>query len=83
METIILCTLFGVFILLAYTLGLRNGQKVSNNEEIKMPELNPVTVISNQIEKHEDKKKQEAYEIMMSNIDNYDGTGLGQKEIPN
>lgn len=83
METIILCTLFGVFILLAYTLGLRNGQKVSNNEEIQMPELNPVTVISNKIEKHEDKKKQEAYEIMMSNIDNYDGTGLGQKEIPN
>ena len=83
METIILCTLFGVFILLAYTLGLRNGQKVSNNEEIKMPELNPVTVISNEIEKHEDRKKQEAYEIMMSNIDNYDGTGLGQKEIPN
>lgn len=83
METIILCTIFGVFILLAYTLGLRNGQKVSNNEEIKMPELNPVTVINKEIEKHEDKKKQEAYEIMMSNIDNYDGTGLGQKEIPN
>lgn len=73
METIILCTLFGVFILLAYTLGLRNGQKVSNNEEIKMPELNPVTVISNQIEKHEDKKKQEEYEEMLNQIDNYDG----------
>ena len=73
METIILCTIFGVFILLAYTLGLRNGQKVSNNEEIKMPELNPVTVISNQIEKHEDKKKQEEYEEMLNQIDNYDG----------
>lgn len=83
METIILCTIFGVFILLAYTLGLRNGQKVSNNEEIKIPELNPVTVINKEIEKNEDRKKQEAYEIMMSNIDNYDGTGLGQKEIPN
>lgn len=73
METIILCTLFGVFILLAYTLGLRNGQKVSNNEEIKMPELNPVTVINKQIEKNEDKKKQEEYEEMLNQIDNYDG----------
>lgn len=73
METIILCTLFGVFILLAYTLGLRNGQKVSNNEEIKMPELNPVTVINKQIEKNDDKKKQEEYEEMLNQIDNYDG----------
>lgn len=73
METIILCTIFGVFILLAYTLGLRNGQKVSNNEEIKMPELNPVTVINKQIEKNEDKKKQEEYEEMLNQIDNYDG----------
>ena len=73
METIILCTIFGVFILFAYTLGLRNGQKVSNNEEIKMPELNPVTVINKEIEKHEDKKKQEEYEEMLNQIDNYDG----------
>ena len=73
METIILCTIFGVFILLAYTLGLRNGQKVYNNEEIKMPELNPVTVINKEIEKNEDKKKQEEYEEMLNQIDNYDG----------
>ncbi len=82
-STIILCTLFGVFILIAYSLGLKNGQKLSKSEEVVIPELNPVKAIQKEIETVEEKKKQEAFDLMMSNIDNYDGTGLGQKNIPN
>ncbi len=81
METIALLFLFGVFIILAYTLGLKNGQKLKNNEEIKMPEINPVKIVRNEIETFEQKKKQDAYDTMMANIDAYDGTGLGQKDI--
>ena len=66
-----------------YSLGLKNGQRISKNKEVIMPNINPVKVVTEEIEKHEEKKKQQAYEIMMSNIDNYDGTGLGQQEIPN
>lgn len=83
METIILCTIFGVFILLAYSLGLKNGQKISKNEEVIVPNVNPVKVVTEEIEKHEEKKKQEREEIIDYNIDNYDGTGLGQKDVPN
>lgn len=82
METIALLFLFGVFIILTYTLGLKNGQKLKNNEEIKIPEINPVKIVRNEIETFEQKKKQDAYDTMMANIDNYDGTGLGQKDIP-
>ena len=82
METIALLFLFGVFIILAYTLGLKNGQKLKNNEEIKISEINPVKIVRNEIETFEQKKKQDAYDTMMANIDNYDGTGLGQKDIP-
>ena len=82
-ETIILCTIFGVFILFAYTLGLKNGQKLSKNEKITMPELNPIKAIQNEIETHEEKKKQTIFDINMANIDNYDGTGIGQQNIPN
>ena len=82
METIALLFLFGVFIILAYTLGLKNSQKLKNNEEIKIPEINPVKIVKNEIETFEQKKKQDAYDTMMANIDNYDGTGLGQKDIP-
>lgn len=82
-ATIILCTIFGAFILVAYSLGLKNGQKLSKSEEIVMPELNPVKAIQKEIESTEEKRKQEAFDVMMDNIDNYDGTGLGQKNIPN
>lgn len=81
-DTILLLFLFGIFIIIAYTLGLKNGQKLKNNEEIKMPEINPVKIVRNEIETFEQKKKQDAYDTMMANIDNYDGTGLGQKDIP-
>lgn len=81
-DTILLLFLVGCFILVAYTLGLKNGQKLKNNEEIKLPEINPVKVIKNEIENYEEKKKQEINEINMFNIDNYDGTGLGQRDIP-
>ena len=82
METIALLFLFGIFIILAYTLRLKNGQKLKNNEEIKIPEINPVKIVRNEIETFEQKKKQDAYDTMMANIDNYDGTGIGQKDIP-
>lgn len=82
METIALLFLFGVFIILAYTLGLKNGQKLKNNEEIKMPEVNPIKIVRNEIDAFEQRKKQDVYDTIMANIDNYDGTGLGQKDIP-
>ena len=81
-DTILLLFLFGIFIIIAYTLGLKNGQKLKNEEEIKIPEINPVKIVRNEIETFEQKKKQDAYDTMMANIDNYDGTGLGQKDIP-
>ncbi len=81
METIALLFLFGVFIILAYTLGLKNGQKLKNDEEIKMPEVNPIKIVRNEIDAFEQRKKQDVYDTIMANIDNYDGTGLGQKDI--
>ncbi len=81
METIALLFLFGVFIILAYTLGLKNGQKLKNDEEIKMPEVNPVKIVRNEIDAFEQRKKQDVYDTIMANIDNYDGTGLRQKDI--
>ena len=46
METIALLFLFGIFIILSYTLGLKNGQKLKNNEEIKMPNKKSNAIVS-------------------------------------
>ena len=78
-----ICFAFCLLILWTYTLGLRNGQKLSKREEIILPDVNPVSIVNKQIERNEIKKEQDLIDIMMANIDNYDGTGAGQKELPN
>ena len=79
METIVLCALFGLFVIMAYTLGLKNGQKLKNEEKIEMPLTEPINkVINNKIRQdgltEEDKKRRK-------NINNFDGTIESQKHI--
>lgn len=80
---ILLCTVFGVFILLSFVIGVRIGQKVNNNETIR---LNPIKAIDEYKEEKEVKRQIKETEtklnVMLDNIDSYDGTGLGQKDIP-
>jgi len=71
------------FIIVAYSLGLKNGQRLSKNEEVVVPNVNPIKAIADEKERYEERKKQEIQEINSYNIDHYDGTGLGQKDIPN
>ena len=83
-EALILCTIFGVFLIIAFVVGARVGQKVSKGEEVKLP--NPISAIQEHKEqqtiKKEVEKEMEKLDIITENIDNYDGTGLGQREIP-
>ena len=85
-ETLIICTIFGVFIFAAFIVGLHYGSKVKNNERIELPNLNPVKAVKNHIKEKEVSAKQEKQdlidEINLANIESYDGTGLGQIEIP-
>lgn len=82
MEIIIACTIFGVFILLSFWLGLYYGSKVKSNEPIN----NPIKEIREYREEKAIKEKfdreQEIMNINLQNIENYDGTGLGQKDFP-
>ena len=66
METIFICIIFGVFILIAYTLGLKSGQKIVKNEPIELPK------VENQIEKINQKKIEKEYqkEIDKRSIEN-------------
>lgn len=80
---ILLCTVFGVFILFSFVIGVRIGQKLNNNEPIR---LNPIKAIDEYKEEKEVKRQIKETEtklnVMLDNIDSYDGTGLGQKDIP-
>ena len=73
LEVILFCSIFGLFILASYTLGLRNGQKLAKKEEITIPNINPVTAINKQIEIKEEKKEQEEWEKYIDAMEAYDG----------
>jgi len=81
-DTIIICTIFGVFLLLSFVIGARVGQKIVKGEEVKVEVPNPIKAIERHLETARVEKEADKLSVMMENIDNYDGTDLGQKEIP-
>ena len=81
MEAILIMLITGALVIFSYTLGLKNGQKANNNIPIEIPKLNPITIIEEHKENKEIEKKLKEIEIVLDNINNYDGTSLGQKEV--
>lgn len=77
-EVLCLCALN----MFSFVMGAKIGQKTIKGETIETPKIpNPVKAIEEYKESKEYKEKQERFNNMMDNINNYDGTGLGQKDI--
>lgn len=65
-----------------FIVGARVGQAVSKGEEIKLPNVNPMEAIRERRDKKEAELAQNMYETIIGNVDRYDGTGNGQKDVP-
>ena len=78
-EVIILCA----FNLLSFIIGAKIGQVSIKGRDIK---INPIKAIKEDIRENkiakEDNLRKRKIDTMLQNIDKYDGTSLGQKEIP-
>lgn len=79
MEMLLLVVFICLSNVACLIVGARIGQKAYRGEEIKLP--NPVEKAKSIKADQESKKEQEAIDTMLYNIDVYDGTGLGQKDI--
>lgn len=62
--------------------GAKVGQAVSKGETIQTPELNPVKVIQEQKDKRQARWEQSKLDTILENIESYDGTSRGQKDVP-
>lgn len=80
--TITLIIAISLVNILCFLIGARVGQKVQKQEEIKLPELNPVKLHQEYREKKEQEAKRDRLETILGNIDGYDGTEHGQTDIP-
>lgn len=76
-----LVALVGALNVMCFIIGAKVGQKVSRNETIELPNLNPIKVAREIKENREADKVQNKIETIMQNIDSYDGTGYGQKDV--
>lgn len=81
METILICTVFGVFLCLAFFLGAKIGQTVAQNKTIEIPNLNPVKKVQEIKKTKEEQKELDRMNKILQNIENYDGTDSGQQEV--
>ncbi len=85
MNDVLLVLIVGSVNLLSFYLGAKLGGK-ENTESIKFPNLNPITKLEEHKEKKEEQKEEqkerERLDVIRQNIDNYNGTAEGQRDIP-
>jgi len=79
METIILILAVCLSNVFCLFVGARIGQKVNNNEPVKLP--NPAKAIEEYKENKEYREEQDKLNSMLENINNYNGTGMGQRDL--
>lgn len=71
----------GTLCIVCFLIGAKVGQTAASGKEIKVPTINPVKVVAEYKDSKGYKEQQERFNTMMDNINNYDGTGLGQKDL--
>lgn len=82
METIFIILVSGTLNAVCFFIGAKIGQKVSKGERIEAPTLNPMKAIREREERKEADKEAERLEIILQNIENYDGSPNGQRDVP-
>ena len=81
METLSLLVMAASNIV-CFVLGAKVAQALSKGETIKMPNLNPMEAYKAQKAKNKAEKAQSRRDIILQNIDNYNGTEGGQVDVP-
>ena len=81
MEILLVLTV-GALCIGCFIIGAKVGQKVVKGEDIKLPEVDPLKAWRDRQERKEAQREQEKNEIILQNIENYDGTANKQKDVP-
>ena len=79
-EIVLLIAVVGALILAAFFIGAKIGQTVAKGERIEAP--NPIKAVSEIKEKKEAQKEKDRMDVIWDNIENYNGTSIGQRDVP-
>lgn len=78
---ILLILVVGTLNAVCFFIGAKVGQKVVKGEPIEMPSFNPMRAIREAQDKREAEREQNKLDTIMQNIEAYDGTSAGQKDV--
>ena len=73
---------FGATNIVCFVIGAKVGQAVDNGEKVELSIPSPIEAIRAHQDRREAERQQDRLDIIMRNIDSYDGTGNGQQEVP-
>lgn len=80
MEILIALTV-GTLNIVCFLIGVKTGQKVIKGETVELPSLNPMKAIREAQDRRESEREQDRLDAIMRNIEAYDGTSAGQKDV--
>ena len=72
----------GAVNILCFMIGAKVGQAVKNGNAVEMPTVNPVKIVQKHKEQKELRAELDAMQTILNNIDNYNGTSIGQADVP-
>lgn len=82
METTLIMVASGVMCIMSFIIGAKVGQSASRGEDINVPTINLMDAYREHEAKREARMEQNRNDAILRNIERYDGTGLGQEDIP-
>jgi hypothetical protein len=74
----------GLAFIACFVTGAKVGQAVQKGKDIELefPTASPIESIKTHLSKKDAQKEQNRLEAIMKNIEAYDGTSFGQRDIP-
>ena len=79
---VLLLVVMGTVNILCFMIGARVGQQVAKGETIKLPSVSPMEAVREQRNKKEADMEQSKLDTILANLESYDGTSNGQKDVP-
>lgn len=81
MENILMILILGALNIVCFFVGAKIGQKVVKGEEIKAPEITIPTPVQDYSKKKQAEAEQNKIDTILNNIEAYNGTSVGQKDV--
>jgi len=81
MEIVYILAL-GFVCMACFKMGAKVGQAVVKGEKIETPVINPMQYAKDRRARQEAQTEQERLDVILRNIEGYDGTSRGQEDVP-